>query len=340
MPQAVLFLSRFLFSLWIVLVGAFLFLLLCNAPSVPNTPFASASINTNNSSDIHLPNRIFTCTETEQQFQCQTKIQNRLLDLSFTKGSDYKYGLSNCRALYDGQSVGCQETGQTYAPMLKSIYEITNLGLSPQQSQAVKQEYWGINALMQWGELRLIRISTGLSLAAGISIAFLAWLHPGKFSKAFAGFADGFGMYHFVGGLLGHVQYDVMTPYGFTPDTWNWFVHGGAIVAGFGTMMFVALLLWQRFNRFVEILIGISGGVGIFSLCWLFLDWNLTTLFLQNGYIAMCFSAALAMIAAILLWSRTELSLKMFLCLGCGAGALALATNLFLLTLFGLGYAD
>ncbi|NJR52558.1 MAG: hypothetical protein HC780_26285 [Leptolyngbyaceae cyanobacterium CSU_1_3] len=239
MPQAVLFLSRFLFSLWIVLVGAFLFLLLSNAPSVPNTPFASASINTNNSPDIHLPNRIFTCAETEQQFQCQTTIQNRLLDLRFTKGSDYKYSLSNCRALYDGQSVGCQETGQTYAPMLKSMYKITNLGLSPQQSQAVKQKYWGINALIQWGDLRLIWISTGLSLAAGISIAFLAWLHPGKFSKVFTGFACGFGVYHFVSGLLGRVPYDVVIPYGFTSDTWDWFVHGGAIAAGFGTMMFI-----------------------------------------------------------------------------------------------------
>ena len=42
MHQALLFLSRFSVGLWIVLVGAFLSLLLSNAPNVPNTaPFAS-----------------------------------------------------------------------------------------------------------------------------------------------------------------------------------------------------------------------------------------------------------------------------------------------------------
>jgi hypothetical protein len=334
MYQAILFLSRFVLSLWIVLVVSFLSLLLSNAPNVPDTaPFARVSLKTENNSTIYLPNRIFTCTETEQQFQCQTTIQNR------------------CRALYNEQLVGCQEVDQTYAPILSGVYEITDLGLSSQQLQAVEQEHWGINTLMQMGDLRLMWISTGLSLAGGISAAFLAWMKPGKCSKAFTSFACGFGMCCVVLGLLGRVQYDVVIPYGFTSDTWNWFVYGGAIAAGVGTMMSIALLLWQRFkrlNRFAKILIGISGGMGIFSLCWLFLGWNFTYLFsfsglatpLQNGEITMGFSAVLAMIAVILLWSRTNQSIKTFLCLGSGVGVVALATYLFMLILFELGYAD
>jgi hypothetical protein len=114
MNRSTLFLSRFAISLWIVLIVTFLSLLIFNAPNVPNsTPFASVAIKTQNSSIIHLPNRAFTCMETEQQFQCQTKIQNRLLDINFSKGSDDKYNLRNCRALYNKKSIGCQETGST-----------------------------------------------------------------------------------------------------------------------------------------------------------------------------------------------------------------------------------
>ena len=354
MRRAVLFLSRFAISLWIVLVVAFLSLLMLNAPSVPNlTPFAGISIKTPNSSIIHLPNRTFTCTETEQQFQCQAKIQNRLLDLSLTKGSDYKYDLSNCRARYDKQSVSCQETGQNYAPILSRMYQITGLGLSAQQLQAVKQKYWGINALMQTGELRLMWISTGLSLAAGLSAAFLVWFYPGKFSKAFTSLACGFGMYHFVWGLLGRVQYDIVTPYGFTDDTWNWAVNGGALVAGVGTVLATALLLWQRFNRLTKIFVSISSCVGIFNLCKFSFSWNfaylpsllgLTGTFFEDGYVMMWLSTAISTIfaiaAALLLWLNTNQSIKNFLCLGSSFGAVALATRFFISVLLNLGYAD
>lgn len=354
MRRAILFLSRFVFSLWIVLIVTFISLLLSNAPSVPtNTPFASVSISTEHNTTVYLPNRIFTCTETGQQVQCQTKIQDRLLDLNLTKGGDYKYYFSNCRALYDGRSVGCRKTGQSYAPILSDIYEITDLGLSPQQLQAVKQEYWGINALMQLGEIRLMWISAGLSLAAGISAAFFTWFYPGLFSKAFTSLACGFGMYQLVWGLLGRVQYNVVTPYGFTPDTWGWVVNGGAIATGIGTIIATALLLWGRLNRFTRILLSISSSVAIFNLCSLSLSWNftyvasffgLTETFLQDGYVLMWLSAAISAIfaiaAAILLWLHTNQSIKTFLCLGSGFGAVALATNLFLLILLGLGYAD
>lgn len=350
MRRAVLFLSRFVLGIWIVLVIAFLSLLLSNAPSVPDTaPFASVSIKTKASSIIYLPNRIFTCTETEQQFQCQTTIQNLLLDLSLTKTSNYKYSFSNCRAFYNEQSIGCREIGQTYAPILSGSYEITDLGLSPPQLQEVKQKYWGINTLMQLGEIGLMRIGTGLSLAAGISAAFLAWFHPGKFSKAFASVACGFGMYHLVWGLLSHVRYNVVIPYRFTPQTWDWVVHGAAIVAGVGTILVSVFLLWRRFNRFIRILLSIisSMGFGIFcclSILFTFTFFDLTATFLQNEYMLRWFPIAIssifAIVAAILLGLHTNQSIKKFLCLSSGIGAVALANYLFVFVLLDLGYVD
>jgi hypothetical protein len=198
MRRTTLFLSRFTIGLLVMLLIGFVSLLMFNAPSVPSkTPFASVSISTysssiNSSSIVYLPNQIFTCTETKEQFQCQTKIQARLLDLSLTKGSDYQYDFTNCRALYDGQSVGCREVGQTYAPVASELYEITALGLSSQQLQALKQEYWGINMLMPLSEHDLISICTGMSLVTGMIAAFLVWFHPGNFSKGFTSIAGGF----------------------------------------------------------------------------------------------------------------------------------------------------
>lgn len=354
MRRAVLFLSRFIFGLWIVLVVAFLSLLLFNAPSVPDTaPFASVSIKAENNRTVYLPNRIFTCNETEQQFQCQTTIQNRLLDLSLTKGTDYKYYFSGCRTLYDGQPVGCQKTGQTYAPILADIYEITDLELSLQQLQEVEQEYWGINTLMQLGELRLMWIVGALSLAAGISAAFLAWFHSGRFTKAFTSFACGLGMHSLVWGFLGQMPYTMVTPYGITPDTWDWIVAGGSIVAGIGAALATMLLLWRRFNRFTRILISIISSVGIFNLCSLSIlaiatylpsFVNLPEAALQNWYTLMWFSTAVSSIfaigAAILLWLHTNQSIKKFLCFSSGIGAIALVHKLFLFVLLGLGYAD
>ncbi|WP_414621220.1 hypothetical protein [Calothrix sp. CCY 0018] len=352
MRRSPLFLSRFILSLWIVLVSAFLFLLLSNAPGAVDTPFASISIKAE-SSIIHLPNRIFACTEAKQQFQCQAKIQARSLDLIWEKGRDYKYNLSNCRASYNGQSVGCQEKGINLAPKLSPIYEITNLGLSSQQYQAIRQKYWGINALMKLGESQLVLIGARLSLAAGVSAAFFTWLHPGALSKGFASIACGFGIYHLVWGFLGGVRFDVVTPYGFTPDTWIQVVNGTAIFAAILTIITTALLLWQRVNRLSKILFIIISSVGVFNLCLLSVSINFGTLsdffglaetFSQQRYALMwlvkAISVILAIAAAILLWLHTSQSIKKFLCLVSGFGTVAFAYHFSLFILLLLGYAD
>ncbi len=354
MRRGILFFSSFLLSLWIVLSGTFLLLLLPNAPSVPKTPFASVSIRTEQNSTIYLPNRIFTCTETAQQFQCQAELQNRLLDLNLTKGKEYQYDFSSCLALYGGQAVSCQDKGLTYAPILSQKYEITNLGLSPQQLRAVQQEYWDMNALVELGELRLLWLSSGLALAAGMIAVFFTWLYPGLLSKGFASLASGYGMNQLVWGALGHVQYDVVTPYGFTPDTWGWVVKEAATLAGILTMLTTALLLGRRLNCLSKILLSISTSAGIFSLCRLSISrtsYDLLTLFgltdtfsqhqyLQQMWFTTAISVLVAIAAAILLWRHTNQSLKRFLCLGCGLGAITLASYLLQSVLLGLGYVD
>ena len=353
MRRAVLFLARFILGLWTVLVGAFLFLLLSNSPFVPDVPFGTISINAEPNATVHLPNRIFTCTETEQQFQCQAEIQNRSLDLSWEKGNEYQYALENCRAWYGGQSVGCEGGIMSLVLGLPDSYEVRDLGLSPRQLQAVQQEYWGINTLVELGEVRLLLISSGLSLVAGISVACLAWLKPGVLSKGFASFACGWGMYLLVWSFLGSVSYDVVTPYGFTVDTWDLFIDAGAIAAGIVTTLIIALLLWGRFNRFTKILASISSGIGVFTLCGSAIALNISNLSDFFGlakfsslpgymliWLEIAVSAVFAITAAILLWLHTRQSIRKFLCLVNSFGATALVSYFSLFILLSLGYVD
>ncbi|HEY9660377.1 MAG TPA: hypothetical protein V6C65_18135 [Allocoleopsis sp.] len=354
MRRSTVFLSRFLLSLWTVLVATFLWLLVPNAPDVPdNAPFAGVSIRTEQNVLTYLPNRSFYCTETEQEFQCQIEIQDRLLTLNLTKGQGYPYDFSNCRASYGGQVVGCQEAGQNYAPTLAKLYEITNLNLSLQQIQSVRQTYWGINTLMQLGEPQLMWISVGLSLAAGMNAVFFTWLHPGICSKGFVSFACGFGVYQLLEGALGRVPFDWVTPYGLTPNAWSWVVRGGAIAAGIVTMIAVALLLRRRVNHFSRGLISLITGAGIFSLAWWSFSWNVGFVLpvfswadqlLQQGHLLALLFTVISILVAIaavsLLWLHTNSSIRKFLCLGSGFGAVALASHLFMYLLLDLGYLD
>ncbi|MDJ0742422.1 MAG: hypothetical protein QNJ32_03555 [Xenococcaceae cyanobacterium MO_167.B27] len=267
MRRTVLFLSGFLLSLWIVLFSAFLSLLFSNAPYQPDhTPFESVYINAGSNSTVYLPNPIFDCIERGQQFECQTEIQDRLLDLSFTKHSEYQSQLSNnCRAWYDGRSIGCQEKGANIIG--SQFYEITDLELSPQQLWAVQKEYWGITFLMELGERGLFKINDWLSLMVGICVALLAWFHPNQLSKAFAIFVCGLGVFRLVDRLLIVVNYQVLKPYycliyfGCTPGLWEWFLTGTVLTA-----LTTAFLLWSDTNQFVKTLLCLVSGLTAITL--------------------------------------------------------------------------
>lgn len=268
MNRKMIFLLRFTISLWIVLVISFLSLLVFNAPNVPSlAPFAGVSIQAPDKSGIRLPNRIFNCTETKDTFECQAKVQNRLLDLNLTKGGDNKYYFTNCNALYGEQVVDCRETGMYYAPIPAKTYEIVGMELSSQQLQAVQQDYWGINALMKLGETNLVWIMMGISIVTGTGSALLAWIYPSNFSKAFTSIICGFIVCRLVHSGLGSVPYDSVIPYGFTSDTWNWVVYGGDIFTGVGTIFVASRLLWSSHtNQVVRTFLYLSSVLGALAL--------------------------------------------------------------------------
>ncbi len=278
MHRTLSFALKFLASLWLVLAGTFLFLLLLNRPHVPElAPFSGISI-ANDRADIYLPNRIFTCVETAQNFQCKAPLQNQPLVLDFTKGNEYKYGFTDCRAAYQGQLISCQKTGTNYAPLLSDSYEIKNLKLNAFQIKALKKEYWGINFLMELGDSGLTRLSLGLSLLLGVIAAIFTQSYPGRFSKVLTSVICGFVLSCLIWSFLGRVPFDAVIPYGFSPDTWGWVVSGVVIAMGIGTTLITAVQSWKKSNRPSIFLVGINSiGTALLSVAFfmvILLNWG------------------------------------------------------------------
>lgn len=359
MRRTGLFLSRFAIALWAALTIAFLLLLTSNAPRVPQyTPFASLSIRTE-SSIVYLPNRIFRCTRKNQQFECETDIQNRLLKVNLTSSQQSElnsYYFNSCNAFYDGKSIDCENVGSTYAPIIAQIYEVKNLGLSPTGLRSIQQQYWGINLLMQLGEIRIFWIGTGLSIAAGLIAASFAWQWPNNLTKTFVCLVCGVGTYQIAWRFLGHIPFNTLAAYGIVPDTSIRLIHLISIAIGILTAIATLFLLRRRSNRVITVLLSFVSSLGVFSVCWQVLAWNVREIL---GFISFSFgidtstiSPAIlltlttlvaivpAITAAIWLWSRTDRSTKAFMTLSSGFGAVAIATHFFLLLLLGLGYAD
>ncbi|MEM6518167.1 MAG: hypothetical protein AAF722_02415 [Cyanobacteria bacterium P01_C01_bin.70] len=261
MRRTRLFLFTVLLGLWLALFGAFLFLLGFEARSGGiDVPFAGISIHAEPNTTIHLPNRLFTCTETDQQSQCQTDIQGRPLVIVLEKSSNSE--LSHCQAQYDGNSLVCLSWGLNYAPLLSESFELTGLGLSPQQLETLQQKYWGTNQLLTLSDRKLMKISQWLAIAAGVIAAYFAWFYPSRLSRGLAIVTGGLITYQWVRGALASVPYATVTPYGLTSATWDRVVDSGAIAAGALVVAIVALLLRHRTNRVTKTFVTLSNGLG------------------------------------------------------------------------------
>ncbi len=269
MRRVGLFLSRFALGLWVALVCAAALLLLFNVPTAPNAPFSSVAIAAQPNS-VYLPTRIFSCAETDQQFQCKTTIQKRPLTLTWKKGGAYQDDLTSrpypkgCEAVYDGRAIGCNSQGMSSVLNQPERYEVTDLGLSAQQLRAVRRKYWDVNALQKLGEPRLMSIGIGLALLGGVSAACFTWFQPGLLSTLFVSLACGFGSYLWAWRFLGRLPYDVAgDAYNVS---WSRTMQSGALTAGIAATLLVALMLWRRNHRLPKAIASLVSGIGTAAL--------------------------------------------------------------------------
>lgn len=276
-----LFLSRFLLGLWIVLFSTFLCLIVVEFREGGVTvPMAGVALVSESGGEaVDLPNRIFTCTATASQEQCQADIQGRSLVVTVEEIS--ATGTYQCEAQYDGRSIRCENKGLDYAPATSPSVEVTGLGLSPAELEQVRQKHWGIRTMMTLGERRLLRIAGGLSVAAGLLAAYFAWTHSNRWSKGLASIAIGFLMYVWVGSFLNQVNFSTVAPYGFTADAWMWAANAGAIAAGIVGTSAVGFWLRGRSHPAIRAAISLSSGAGSFLIT----GTALVLLLLSSGFV-------------------------------------------------------
>lgn len=209
---------------------------------------------------------------------------------------------------------------------------------------------------MQLGEIRIFWISTGLSIAAGLIAASFAWQCPNRLAKIFASLMCGLGACQIGWSFLGRVPFDAVTPYGIVPETWSLMVRVLAIATGIAATIATAVLLGPRSNRWSRILLSLAISLSVFGLYRQVFGWiirevagfvgfsfgidtsTIATTILQNWLSAAAIVPAIA--TGVWLWLHTHRSIKAFVTISSGFGAVAIATNFFLFLLLGLGYAD
>ncbi|MGB3571569.1 MAG: hypothetical protein WBA01_05960 [Phormidesmis sp.] len=178
MRQWKLFLSRFLLGLWVVLFSSYLFLIVFESRSINvDSLIVEVSLEATGSvNEVAIPGRIFTCTKVDLQDRCQAEIQGRPLVLTLIPDKSDGFA-SSCKATYGGQPVGCYNNDFGLGAMIQRAFQIRDIGLDIQQLKAVRRKYWRLNMLLDIGEVRLLKIGTGLAIAFSTLVVYFVWVH-------------------------------------------------------------------------------------------------------------------------------------------------------------------
>lgn len=177
MRQWKLFLSRFLLGLWVVVFSSYLFLIVFETRSINvDRPIVEVSLATTDLvNEVAIPGRSFTCTKVDLQDRCQAEIQGRPLVLTLIPDESDGFA-SSCKATYGGQPVGCYNNDFGLGAMIQRAFQIRDIKLDTQQLKAVRSRYWGLNMLLDIGEVRLLEIGTGLAISFSTLIAYFVWV--------------------------------------------------------------------------------------------------------------------------------------------------------------------
>lgn len=336
-------------ALWLILSAALLALLISESPTLAHTPFAGIEIQPKAGRTIHLPNRIFDCTQGATRWQCSATLAEQPLDITWSYTSQVPSELGNCTVVYRGKPVSCESTGADYVRGLQYRYALQgDLGLEAAQLDALRWQYWGINLLMSLRELGLIGLGLGLSLVGGVLVALGAWRNPGRWAKGLASFACGFGMALLVANYFGRILLETLSGVGISDNQWQWLTSGLAIATGIGTWISTAALLYFPFGPVMRLVVSLLAGVSLFSLLAQSVGIGYLLSFLgfpvshnlSWSHLPIFIASAASWLAAFWLYRKRPINTRRFLSFAGGMGVFSIGSLLALMCLLWLGYVD
>ncbi|MDG2615630.1 hypothetical protein P7L53_05170 [Thermoleptolyngbya sichuanensis XZ-Cy5] len=343
------FLLKRAIALWLILSATLLALLISESPTLAYTPFASIEIQHGKGRIVHLPNRIFDCTQGANRWQCNALISEQPLEMTWSYQPQYPNELGECRATYAGKVISCEASGADFVRGLQDRYKLwDDLGMSASQLTGLRWQYWGINLLMSLRELGLIGLSLSLSVIGGVLVAVGAWRSPGRLAKGIASLACGVGMALLVSNYFGQILLETLYGAGISDEQWGWLTGGLAIATGIGTWISTAALLYFPFSRVMRLLVSLLAGLSLFSLLaqsvgisYLLsflglpiannLAWSRLPIFIASGA---------AWLAAFWLYRKRPINTRRFVSFTSGLGVFSIGSLMGLFCLLWLGYAD
>ncbi|MBD1851558.1 hypothetical protein [Leptolyngbya sp. FACHB-711] len=333
----------FSIGLFLVTLCTIVLLMVEVAPARSNAPFMGIMIDPGSSAPIvHLPNRLFNCTDENQQFRCQASLKEQPLQITFDQGKDYIYFLQNCRATYAGQATNCQaaQGGNMTQRGVLSYYSLTtNLGLTVPELKALQRQYWLTNLVGTSAE-GFIWIGGWAIAAIGAALAIgLNWLEDNLLTRSFTSLSSGFGLALLTWFVLARIPYTTLAQYGINESTWRFVLPIITIAAGTLGSILTGFYVSRRTRPALKAVTSLLMGFATAFLSWFFFPIVLSVI-PEGWWLRIPLTVMFGTATTILLLKDTGRSIKFFSCSVSALGAfvmlLTLITHLGLI----LGFAD
>lgn len=333
----------FALGFFLVTLLSILVLMLQVAPGRSNVPFMGMAIDPGPSAPIvYLPNRIFDCTNQNQQFRCEATLKDQTLQITFDQGKDYIYNLKNCRATYAAKAIDCQQGiggNMTNRGILAYYVLNSDLGLTVAQLQAIQQQYWVTNLIGTGSEGFAFFTSLGMAAIGAILAIGLNWLDDNWLTRSFTSLSSGFSLALFVYYWMGGVPFTTLAQYGIADTTWSSAIPIVTIAVGTLVSILTGLYVSRHTNHSAKGMVSLLFGAALAFLIWYVTPF--IVFWIPDGFVLRpLFTLGIGISTVILFWKNNPRSIKFF---SCGISALGAFVMLlfWIYSLAGnLGYPD
>ncbi|MBD2100046.1 hypothetical protein H6F94_04000 [Leptolyngbya sp. FACHB-261] len=182
MRRALLFASRFAIGLLLVTLCSVGWLMVSMSPNQIDGGIASVSIfqdPQDHQNHLRIPGHQFACTEQGVTDHCQFTLRDQPLKMTVIYENEVRKQFASdvkCQATYAGRPVNCGVSYDFASGTLPNLSIQDSLGLSNQDLQALRQQYF----FAQFNDDRWMQLTSTIAIIAGLITTMFIWLYTGQ----------------------------------------------------------------------------------------------------------------------------------------------------------------